>query len=195
MSIEEPPAATAIGEALRLAVGVTGRGLTVTDTVASGLAPPGPVQVNAKVEFVVSAPVLRVPLGAKVPLHPPEAVQEVALAEDQVSVAEPPASIAVLDASREATGSAVTGAEPPQADRADAAPNTQSEAINRMEFRSYFLWMNPIPWINHPPWQCADAFFLCSAFHRTDSIMSHGHRQISPRTTSRKPASPRALFR
>jgi hypothetical protein len=104
-----------------------------------------------------SIPVLRLPLVAKVPLQPPEAVQEVALAEDQVSVAEPPASIAVLDASRVATGNAVTGAEPPQADTADAAPNTQSEVINRMEFRSNFLWMDPIPWIDHLPWRSADA--------------------------------------
>jgi hypothetical protein len=214
VSIEEPPEATLVGETLRLAVGIADKGLTVTDALATGLVPPGPEQVNAKVEFVVSAPVLRepltasvplqlpdavhvvacaddqasvdalpavtlvgfalsvavggsltmmvtltgwlsapapahvsenvvsspsipvlrLPLGAKVPLQPPEAVQEVALAEDQVSVAEPPGAIVVLDARRDATGNAVTGAEPPpQADRADAAPRAQSEEMNRME--------------------------------------------------------------
>ena len=60
--------------------------------------PPVPVHVSENVVLAPSAPVLRLPLAAKVPLHPPEAVQEVALAEDQVSVAEPPASIVVLDA-------------------------------------------------------------------------------------------------
>jgi hypothetical protein len=89
-----------------------------------------------------SAPVLRLPFAAKVPLQPPEAVQEVALAEDHVSVGEPPASIVVLDASSDAVGNAVTGAEPPpQADSADAAPNAQSEVMSRMESKSKVLSM------------------------------------------------------
>jgi hypothetical protein len=145
VSIEEPPGATVLGETLRLAVGIADKGLTVTDAVATGLVPPGPEQVSAKVEFVVSAPVLREPLTASVPLQPPEAVQEVALVEDHVSVAEPPAAIVVLDAWRDATGNAVTGADPPQADRADAAPTMQSVAMNRMEFRIDLLLIDPIP--------------------------------------------------
>ena len=62
------------------------------------------MHVSENVVSAPSAPVLRLPLDVKVPLHPPEAVHEVALAEDQVSVTEPPASIVVLDASRAAVG-------------------------------------------------------------------------------------------
>lgn len=43
----------------------------------------------------VSAPVVSVPLVGLVPLHPPEAVQEVASVELQVSVAEPPRAAVV----------------------------------------------------------------------------------------------------
>jgi hypothetical protein len=82
--------------------------------------------------------VLLLPLESSVPLQPPEALQEVALNEDHVSVAAPPASMVVLDASRVAVGNAVTGAEPPQADKADTAPSAQSEVINRMKSRSEF---------------------------------------------------------
>jgi len=42
--------------------------------------------------------VLWVPLVPSVPLQPLEALQDVAYAEVQVSVAEPPASIVVVDA-------------------------------------------------------------------------------------------------
>jgi hypothetical protein len=81
----------AIGFAISVAVGGS---LTMMVTVTGWLSAPPPAHVSENVVSPPSIPVLRVPLGAKGALHPPEAVQEVALAEDQVSVAEPPASIA-----------------------------------------------------------------------------------------------------
>jgi hypothetical protein len=58
--------------------------------LTTGLVPPGPVQVKTYVEFFVSGPVLWVPLVASVPPQAFEAVQNVALVELHVTVAEPP---------------------------------------------------------------------------------------------------------
>lgn len=49
--------------------------------------PPGPVHVSVKDWSLVRFPVEAEPLVASAPLQPPEAVQEVAFVEDQVSVA------------------------------------------------------------------------------------------------------------
>ena len=133
VNVDEPPGAITEGYTESVADGTT-----FTVAVAGALVPPGPAHVSEKVEFADSAPVLRLPLAARVPLHAPEAVQEVALAEDQVSVAEPPASTGVLDAPRVAVGNAAAGAgalddePPPQADRTDTAANAPSEAMYRM---------------------------------------------------------------
>ena len=140
VNVDEPPGAITEGYTESVADGTT-----FTVAVAGALVPPGPEQVNENVEFDVSAPVLRLPLAAKVPLHPPEAVQEVALAEDQVSVAEPPALTGELDASSVAVGNAAAGAgapddePPPQADRTDTAANAPSEVMGRMTSPSWFL--------------------------------------------------------
>jgi hypothetical protein len=64
-----------------------GVGDVVTATDAEALAlPPAPLQVNVKLLFAVNAPVDWLPEVALVPDQPPEAEQEVALVEDQVSV-------------------------------------------------------------------------------------------------------------
>ena len=76
-SVEEPPGATLVGEAVRLAVGTGGSGSTVTVATAGGLAPPGPEHVNENVEFAVRVPVVREPLVASVPLQLPAAVHAV----------------------------------------------------------------------------------------------------------------------
>jgi hypothetical protein len=108
-------------------------------TVAGWLVPPAPEHVRSNVASSPSAPVLRLPLAAKAPLQLPEAVHDVALAEDHVSVAEPPASIVVLDASRDAVGRAVTGEDPPpQPESTDTAPS-MNKTMKRMEFRSKLL--------------------------------------------------------
>jgi hypothetical protein len=65
-------------------------GTMLTRTVDAALAPPGPVQVSEYALGRVSAPVLCVPLVGREPLQPPEAVQEVALAELHVRVEAPP---------------------------------------------------------------------------------------------------------
>jgi hypothetical protein len=83
-SIALAPCATELGDAVRLTVGAAGLTLTVAEAVAL---PPEPWHVRVYVVFVVSAPVERVPLVASVPDQPPDAVQEVAFADDQVSVA------------------------------------------------------------------------------------------------------------
>jgi hypothetical protein len=133
VNVDEPPGAITEGYTESVADGTT-----FTVAVAGALVPPAPVHVSENVVLALSAPVLRLPLAAKVPLHPPEAVQEVALAEDQVSVAEPPASTGVLDAPRVAVGNAAAGAgvlddePPPQADRTDTAANAPSEVMYRM---------------------------------------------------------------
>ena len=58
-------------------------------TVTSALAdpePPGPLQTSVSVAFVVNGPTLVwVPEVARVPLQPPEAVQESALVDDHVT--------------------------------------------------------------------------------------------------------------
>ena len=87
MSMELLPLATVLGLADKLIVG-TG---WVTDTVADWAAlPPVPVQEIEYVEFAVSAPVDCDPLMALGPDQAPDAVQEVALLDDQVSVDAPP---------------------------------------------------------------------------------------------------------
>lgn len=107
VSVEEPPGATLVGDAVRLAVGAGGSALTVTVATAGGLEPPGPEQVNENVEFAVSAPVVREPLVASVPLQLPTAVHAVAWADDHVSVEAPPWATSVGAALSDAVGGAL----------------------------------------------------------------------------------------
>ena len=85
-----PPLATLVGLADNVTVGA-GTGLftvTVTDLLAL---PPSPLQLSVNVLLAaVSAPVLAVPLVARLPDHAPEAVQLVALVDDHVSELLPP---------------------------------------------------------------------------------------------------------
>ena len=92
VSVEAPPLVTEVGLAVSDTVGTGGGGgAPVTVTVADALAlPPAPVQLRMKLLLAVSAPVDWLPGVALVPDQPPEAVQEVALVEDQVSVEAPP---------------------------------------------------------------------------------------------------------
>jgi hypothetical protein len=65
--------------------------VAVTVTVALWLVvPPAPVQLNVYTEVALRVPVDCVPLIASEPLHAPDAVQAVALVEDQVRVDAPP---------------------------------------------------------------------------------------------------------
>jgi hypothetical protein len=62
---------------------------------------------------VASAPVPWLPLAARVPLHAPEPLQEVAFAEVQVNVVESPASMFNGDALIDTVGKGAGGLEPP----------------------------------------------------------------------------------
>ncbi len=139
VKVEVPPAATAVGFAVRATVG---RGLTVIATVCVALVPPGPAHVKEKVVLADSAPVLCVPLTPSVPLHPPEALHEVAFAELHVSIADSPASIVVCDAVNDAVGGDEAGGEggdegegetepPPHAQSSNAVANIESIGIDR----------------------------------------------------------------
>lgn len=139
--VEAPPALTVVGFAVSEAVGGS---LTMMVTLAGWLVPPLPEHVRVNVVSSASGPVLRLPFAANVPLHPPEAVQEVASTDDHVSVVEPPASMAMLDAESDADGRRACGAEPPpppQAESTAAAASVESELIERMNSRTLFLWI------------------------------------------------------
>jgi hypothetical protein len=88
LSVAADPLLTVPGVAVRLTVGLAGaETLTVTDLDAL---PPAPLQVSVKLVVPLSAPVLALPLVGSFPDQPPDAVQPVALLEDQFSVADPP---------------------------------------------------------------------------------------------------------
>ena len=84
VSVDFPPLVTEVGLALRVTLGDGAFTLTTVDCAAL---PPAPVHVRVYVVLAVRAGVVRVPCVALVPVQPPEAVHEVALVEDQVSVA------------------------------------------------------------------------------------------------------------
>ena len=85
--VDAAPLLTVLGYAEKLTVGDG----VVTETVADCVAlPPEPVQVSEYVDLAVSAPVDCEPVRGSLPDHAPEAVQEVALVEDQAKVALPP---------------------------------------------------------------------------------------------------------
>ncbi len=83
VSVELPPLETLVGLALIVTVGAAAETVTVADCDA---VPPAPVQVRVYLVVVVSAEVLWEPLIGSLPAQPPEAVQAVALVEDQLSV-------------------------------------------------------------------------------------------------------------
>ena len=88
LRVEDSPASTLAGLTVRVTVG---GGVGTTVTVAEALAlPPEPVQVRVKVVEVAKAPVDVEPLVMRLPLHPPDAVHEVAFVDDQSSVEAPP---------------------------------------------------------------------------------------------------------
>ena len=76
---------------------------TVTVTLCEA-EPPLPVQLSVYVVVLVSAPVLVLPLVVSLPDHPPDAVQAVALVEDQVKVELPPLTTLVGLALNETVG-------------------------------------------------------------------------------------------
>jgi hypothetical protein len=142
VSVEDPPLATDVGFAASDTVGAGGGG-GIPDTVTPAEAfaiPPEPVQVREKVLLVVSGAVDWLPEVALAPDHAPEAEQEVASVEDQVSIEDPLlATDAGFTASDTVGGDAappepayVTGPPaPPQAAIARASRGTSSKVLIR----------------------------------------------------------------
>ena len=104
VNVEELPLGMLVGLALKVSVG---GGNTVTVTLRV-IAPPAPVQLKSNVLVFASAPVDALPIVAFVPDHAPEAVQDVALVEDQVSVAAFPTNTLVGLALKVSVGSGRT---------------------------------------------------------------------------------------
>jgi hypothetical protein len=81
VKVELAPLAMLVGLALRDTLGGAAETVIVTDWAAE---PPAPVQVRVYLVVVVNAAVVKEPFTGSLPLHPPVAVQAVALVEDQV---------------------------------------------------------------------------------------------------------------
>jgi hypothetical protein len=80
------PSVLVVG-AVQVSVAVPVAGAAATVTVALCAAdPPDPVQVSVNLVVALNAAVLAEPLVASDPLQPPEAVQELALVDDQLKV-------------------------------------------------------------------------------------------------------------
>ena len=103
VSVEAWPEVTVLGSALSVTAGANPDTVTVADWVA---VPPAPVQVNSYSVVLESAPVDQVPLVAKAPCQPPEAVHAVAFSELQLRVDSPPSATVVGDADSVAAGAA-----------------------------------------------------------------------------------------
>jgi len=104
VTVELAPLATLTGLALSDTLGAGVDTVTVADCDAE---PPAPVQVSVYVVVAVSVAVANEPLTGSEPLQPPEAVQEVALVEDQVSVDAAPLLTVLGLAARVTAGAAV----------------------------------------------------------------------------------------
>jgi hypothetical protein len=81
--VELAPLATLAGPALSETLGAAADTVTVADCEA---VPPAPLQLSMYLVVAVNADVLLDPLIVSEPLHPPEAVQEVALVDVQFKV-------------------------------------------------------------------------------------------------------------
>jgi len=88
-SVDAPPDGTVLGSAVSITIGADPAIVTVAVCVAEL---PGPVHVSPNSVMLESAPVDQVPLVAKAPFHPPEAVQAVALVVVHCRLDTPPFS-------------------------------------------------------------------------------------------------------
>ena len=115
VSVEEPPDAMLIGDAVSVTVGAC----AIVTVAVCDVEPPVPEQLSVYVPLADSAPVLCVPDVAWVPVQLPDAVQLVAFVELHVNVDESPDAMLVGDAVSVTVGAcaivtvAVCEAEPP----------------------------------------------------------------------------------
>lgn len=126
VNVVDWPGVTLVGLAESVTVG---GGVKFTVTAPLPL-PPAPLQLNVKVVAVVIGPTFSVPVVARVPLHPPDAVQDVALVADHVTTLTAPAVSVPGDALTVTAGAGGGGGglesppPPPQAASA-VAPSRQ----------------------------------------------------------------------
>jgi hypothetical protein len=105
VSCDDAPDWMLVGDAASVTVGA---GFDVTVTATDRLIlPPAPVQASAKLELVASALVVNDPDVAFVPVHPPDAVQDVAFEVDHVNREVPPDVTDVGDADNVNVGAGV----------------------------------------------------------------------------------------
>jgi hypothetical protein len=166
VSVALPPGATPGGLAVSSAVGAAGGGggvvpaVTVTVALAAaGVVPPAPEQVNVKVLVALNAPVTTLPPVDCAPLQAPDAVQAVALVEDQVSVEVPPVLTLVGLALNDTVGADAGGVDeggvledppefppPPQAASSRPAPSAVPATKKRgNRFMSPFIICEKFP--------------------------------------------------
>jgi hypothetical protein len=102
VSVDVRPGAMTEGLTLNVA-----EGMTFTVTVAGELVPPRPVQVSEYAVAVLTAAVLWLPLPARTPLQPPEAVHDVAWVELHVKLEVPPDATTVGAAANATVGAGI----------------------------------------------------------------------------------------
>lgn len=102
-----PPGATPRGDAVSDTDGEV-EAVTLTVTLATA-PPPGPLQFSVNVVLVAIAPLVALPLTARLPVQPPDAVQVSALLVDQDNAVVPPELTVVGEAEKLIVG----GLEPP----------------------------------------------------------------------------------
>ena len=103
LRFELPPEDTLVGFALKVTVGGA-ETVTVADCDA---VPPAPLQLRVNFVVALSAAVTCEPVVAWAPLHPPEALHEVAFADDQVNVEVAPLFTVVGFAAKVTAGAGV----------------------------------------------------------------------------------------
>jgi hypothetical protein len=159
VSVAVPPAGTLDGLTDSETAGGGGAALTVT-TVLACVVPPGPVQLNTKVEVLDSEPVDWVPLVALLPFQPFEAVQPVVPIVDQVSVDVPPAVTDVGLAEMEMEGAGgdctATGAE------AEVVPPAPVQLRSNEEFAES-VPLDCVPLVGFAPLQAPEAVHVFAA--------------------------------
>jgi hypothetical protein len=101
VSVDMPPAAIVVGEAVRVTVGAVA---VTTISVDCVVLPLGPVQVSVYTVVVVKGSVVIDPVTGCVPVQPPDAVQVWALAEVHCRVVVLPTSTVVLAAVKVSVG-------------------------------------------------------------------------------------------
>jgi hypothetical protein len=124
VSVVEAPELTVLGLAVSVTDGAKAETVTMADCVAE---PPVPVQVSSNSVVLESAPVDQVPLVAKAPCQPPEAVQEVAFCDCQVRLETPPSATVDGDAARVIVGAGETTTT--SADREAEPPGPEQVSV------------------------------------------------------------------